>query len=173
VSKARQKAPDAGYARTFLTQFEQVAASCADRGIKVVVNAGGLNPAGMAEAVRAIIADVGVDLNVAHIEGDDLIPHLARLQAAGEQFTHLDTGVPLSDAAVQPVSANAYLGGWGIAAALSRGADVVITGRVTDAALVLGVGAWWHGWDRRDYDALAGAVAAGHIIECGPQATGG
>jgi hypothetical protein len=171
--KARQKNSDAGYARTFLTQFEQVAVACALRGIKIVVNAGGLNPAGMAEAVRALIADADLDLKVAHVEGDDLMPHLAGMRAGGEPFIHLDTGATLNDAGVQPVSANAYLGGWGIASALSRGADVVITGRVTDAALVVGVGAWWHGWDRNDYDALAGAVAAGHIIECGPQATGG
>ena len=171
--KARQRDPAAGYARTFLTQFEQVATACAQHGIKIVVNAGGLNPAGMAEAVRALIGDAGLDLRVAHVEGDDLMPHLANLRAAGERFIHLDTGAPLNDAGVQPVSANAYLGGWGIASALSRGADVVITGRVTDAALVVGVGAWWHGWDRNDYDALAGAVAAGHVIECGPQATGG
>ncbi|OSC32259.1 exopolyphosphatase [Mycobacterium vulneris] len=171
--KARHKNPESGYARTFLTQFQQVVAACAERGIKVVVNAGGLNPTGMADAVRTIIAEAGVELTVAHIEGDDLMPHLAQLRAAGEQFVNLDTGVKLDDIGVQPVSANAYLGGWGIAAALARGADVVITGRVTDAALVVGVGAWWHGWDRRDYDALAGAVAAGHIIECGPQATGG
>lgn len=171
--KARHKDPAAGYARTFLTQFKQVAAACAQRGIKIVVNAGGLNPGGMADEVRAIIADAGVNLTVAHIEGDDLIPHLPQLRAAGEKFIHLDTGATLDSVGVEPVSANAYLGGWGIAAALSRGADVVITGRVTDAALVVGVGAWWHSWDRRDYDALAGAVAAGHIIECGPQATGG
>jgi hypothetical protein len=171
--KARQKNPETGYARTFLTQFEQVAVVCAQRGIKIVVNAGGLNPAGMAEAVRGLIADAGIDLKVAHVEGDDLMPHLADLQAAGEPFLHLDTGAALNDAGVQPDSANAYLGGWGIASALSRGADVVITGRVTDAALVVGVGAWWHGWDHDDYDALAGAVAAGHVIECGPQATGG
>lgn len=171
--KARNKDPESGYARTFLTQFKQVAATCAQRGIKVVVNAGGLNPAGMADAVRAIIADAGVELAVAHIEGDDLKPHLARLRAAGERFVNLDTGAEPDDTRAPFVSANAYLGGWGIAAALSRGADVVITGRVTDAALVVGVGAWWHSWDRHDYNALAGAVAAGHIIECGPQATGG
>lgn len=171
--KARQKNPDTGYARTFLTQFRQVAADCAKRRIKVVVNAGGLNPAGMAGAVRALLHDAGIDLKVSHIEGDDLIPHLVGLQAAGEPLAHLDTGRVFADAAVTPVSANAYLGGWGIAAALTAGADVVITGRVTDAALVVGVGAWWHGWERTDYDALAGAVAAGHIIECGPQATGG
>jgi hypothetical protein len=171
--KARQKDPDSGYARTFLTQFGQVVTQCAERGIKIVVNAGGLNPAGMADRVRALISEVGVDLSVAYVEGDDLMPRLANLRAQGLPFTHLDTGRSLDEAGVQPVSANAYLGGWGIAAALSRGADIVITGRVTDAALVVGVGAWWHGWGRTDYDALAGAVAAGHIIECGPQATGG
>lgn len=171
--KAKRKDPDTGYARTFLTQFNDVVAACAERGIKVVVNAGGLNPAGMAAQVRAIVGAVAADLTVAHVEGDDLMPRLANLQASGASFAHLDTGQALADAGVQPVSANAYLGGWGIAAALRRGADVVITGRVTDAALVVGVGAWWHGWTRTDYDALAGAVAAGHVIECGPQATGG
>jgi hypothetical protein len=171
--KARQKDPESGYARTFLTQIKQVVTECAARGVKVITNAGGLNPTGMAEAVRAIIAEAGVTLNVAHVDGDDLMPHLAALLAAGVPFTHLDTGVELSDAAADPVSANAYLGGWGIVTALAGGADIVITGRVTDAALVVGAGAWWHDWSRTDYDALAGAVAAGHIIECGPQATGG
>jgi hypothetical protein len=171
--KARQKDPESGYARTFLTQFKQVVNECAARGIKVITNAGGLNPAGLAEAVRAIIADAGVPLTVAYVGGDDLMPQLATLRAAGTPFTHFDTGADLSLAGADPVSANAYLGGWGITRALACGADVVITGRVTDAALVVGAGAWWHDWSRSDYDALAGAVAAGHIIECGPQATGG
>ncbi|MUL46289.1 DUF1446 domain-containing protein [Mycobacterium sp. CBMA293] len=171
--KAQQKNPETGYARTFLTQFKQVVADCAARGIKVVVNAGGLNPAGMAHQVRQIIADAGVDLKVAHVEGDNLMPQLDELRAAGVGYTNIDTGQSLEDSGLQPVSANAYLGGWGIASALQHGADIVITGRVTDAALVVGVGAWWHQWARTDYDALAGAVAAGHIIECGPQATGG
>lgn len=171
--KAKQRNPDAGYAHTFLTQFAQVVTDCAARGIKVVVNAGGLNPAGCADRVRAVASEAGVSLNVAHVEGDDLLADLTALLESGVAFTHLDTGVDLKSAGVQPISANAYLGGWGIAAALAGGADVVITGRVTDAALVVGVGAWWHGWARTDYDALAGAVAAGHIIECGPQACGG
>jgi hypothetical protein len=171
--KAKQKNPETGYARTFLTQFEQVVGECARRGIKIVVNAGGLNPAGMAAEVRRLADDAGVSLNVAHVEGDDLIPRLPELRANGIPFAHLDTGEMLADADIEPVTANAYLGGWGIAAALTAGADVVITGRITDAALVVGVGAWWHDWAHTDYDALAGAVAAGHIIECGPQATGG
>lgn len=171
--KARRKNPETGYAQTFLKQFEEVVGTCATRGIKIVVNAGGLNPAGLAERVREIINAAGVNLRVAHVEGDDLMPQLSDLRAAGSPFTHLDTGEGLADTGIQPVTANAYLGGWGIASALSRGADVVITGRVTDAALVVGAGAWWHGWAHDDFDALAGAVAAGHIIECGPQACGG
>lgn len=171
--KSLQKDPQTGYAKTFLTQFQQVVVDCARRGIKIVVNAGGLNPAGMADEVRRIAAAADVDLKVAHVEGDNLMPQLDSLSARGISFEHLDTGEDLASAGSAPVTANAYLGGWGIAAALQRGADVVITGRVTDAALVIGVGAWWHGWKRTDYDALAGAVAAGHIIECGPQATGG
>jgi hypothetical protein len=171
--KAKQKDSESGYARTFLTQFRQVAKACAERGVKVITNAGGLNPAGMAERVRAIIAEAGVRLTVAHVDGDDLMPRLASLRAAGVPFTHLDTGADLAEAGAEPVSANAYLGGWGIATALAGGADIVITGRVTDAALVVGAGAWWHNWSRTDFDALAGAVAAGHVIECGPQATGG
>jgi hypothetical protein len=171
--KAKQKDPAAGYAKTFLTQFAQVVGTCAERGIKVVVNAGGLDPAGLADRVRAVVREAGVDLSVAHVEGDDIVERLPQLQAAGHPFRHLDTGTALAESGARPVSANAYLGGWGIAAALARGADVVITPRVTDAALVVGVGAWWHGWQRTDFDALAGAVAAGHIIECGPQATGG
>ncbi|WP_109526724.1 MULTISPECIES: acyclic terpene utilization AtuA family protein [Nocardia] len=171
--KAKQKDPEAGYARTFLTQFTQSAALCAERGIKVVVNAGGLNPSGLADRVRAVLHEAGIDLSVAHIEGDDIAPHLPELLAAGHEFRHLDKNITLEESGAQPISANVYLGGWGIAAALAGGADVVITPRVTDAALVVGVGAWWHGWQRTDFDALAGAVVAGHIIECGPQATGG
>jgi hypothetical protein len=171
--KAKQKDPESGYARTFLIQFKQVVNECAARGVKVITNAGGLNPAGMADAVRAVIADAGVSLSVAYVGGDDLMPQLAALRAAGTPFTNLDSGVDFYTTGADPVSANAYLGGWGIARALAGGADIVITGRVTDAALVVGAGGWWHDWSRTDYDALAGAVAAGHIIECGPQATGG
>ncbi len=171
--KARNKNPETGYARTFLTQFADVVTDCAQRSIKIVVNAGGLNPAGLAAEVRKIADAAGANLSVAHVEGDDLMPALDGLREHGIPFAHLDTGQLLAEAAVAPVTANAYLGGWGIAAALRGGADVVITGRVTDAALVVGVGAWWHDWQRSDYDALAGAVAAGHIIECGPQACGG
>jgi hypothetical protein len=158
LAKAQAKDPAAGYARTFLTQVEDVLGTCLERGIRIVANAGGLNPAGLAAAVRDLAARLGLDAAVAHVEGDDL-------------RGSLDAILPAP--AGTPVSANAYLGGWGIAAALGAGADVVVTGRVTDASLVVGPAAWWHGWGATDWDALAGAVAAGHVIECGPQATGG
>jgi hypothetical protein len=171
--KARQKNPDAGYARTFLVQLEQVLGRCLDRGIKIVTNAGGLNPAGLADEVGKLAARLGLRLKVAHISGDDLLGRLPDLMASGIDLAHLDTGQPLADAGVRPVSANAYLGGWGITEALAAGADVVVCPRVTDASLVAGPAAWWHGWARTDWDRLAGAVIAGHVIECGPQACGG
>jgi len=171
--KARQKDPAAGYARTFLSQFEQVIGTCLDRGITIVVNAGGLNPAGLAARLREIAARLGLAPKIAHVEGDDLLDRLGELTEAGHALAHADTGEPLAKAGVTPVTANAYLGGWGIAAALQAGADVVICPRVTDASLVVGPAAAWHGWGPDDLDQLAGAVVAGHVIECGPQATGG
>jgi hypothetical protein len=171
--KARQKDPAAGYARTFLSQFEQVIGTCLDRGIRIVVNAGGLNPAGLAARLREIAARLGLAPKIAHVEGDDLLDRLGELTEAGHALAHADTGEPLAKAGVTPVTANAYLGGWGIAAALRAGADVVVCPRVTDASLVVGPAAAWHGWGPDDLDQLAGAVVAGHVIECGPQATGG
>jgi Acyclic terpene utilisation family protein AtuA len=171
--KARQKDPGSGYARSVLGQLEQVLGTCLDRGIKIVNNAGGLNPSGLAEQFAALAERLGLHPKIAYVTGDDLLPGLDRLLAAGHDLANTDTGQPLREAAGQPVTANAYLGGWGITAALQAGADIVICPRVTDASLVTGPAAWWHGWARDDYDQLAGAVAAGHIIECGPQATGG
>lgn len=171
--RGRQKDPEHGYARTFLRQARDILAPCVDRGIKVVVNAGGLAPAALADAVRELAAELSLDLTVAAVGGDDLLPRLDDLRARGHHLPHLDTGADLADLAVPPMTANAYLGGWGIAAALDRGADVVVTGRVTDASLVVGPAAWRFGWARDDWDRLAGAVVAGHAIECGAQVTGG
>ncbi|WP_432923511.1 acyclic terpene utilization AtuA family protein [Microbispora sp. CA-135349] len=152
-----------GYARTFLTQMEQVLGTCLDRGIRVVANAGGLDPAGCAEAVAALAERLGLRAAVAHVTGDDLMPLAA-------PPVNADTGETLT---ATPLTANAYLGGRPIAVALEHGADVVVTGRVTDAALVTGPGMWWFGWEPADLDPLAGSVVAGHVIECGCQATGG
>ena len=166
-----------GYARTFLTQMEQVLGTCLERGIKVVSNAGGLDPA----RVRRRAARDGRP-SAASTCGSPTSRATTSCRAstssptAGETFTNLDTGEAFSSFGMPALTANAYLGGRGITAALDAGADVVITGRVTDAALVVGPAAWWHGWDYDDaasLDALAGAVVAGHVIECGAQATGG
>src|ERR671918_1796979 len=170
---AGHKARDAsrGYARSFIRQMEQVMGTCLDRGIKVVSNAGGLNPSSCAMAVQEVADKLGLKPKIAYVEGDDLMPYLDDLRAKGHRFDNLDTGEALGDR--QILTANAYVGGWGIVEALDRGADIVITGRVTDAAVVVGPAAWKFGWARDDWDRLAGAVVAGHIIECGAQATGG
>jgi len=171
--KGMQRDASRGWAHTFLTEMEEVLGTCVDRGIKVVTNAGGLNPAGLADQVRALADRLGIPVAVAHVEGDDLLPRIGALTAAGHTLDHLDTGAALDTAEGTVVSANAYLGAWPIVEALGTGADVVICPRVTDASLVVGPAAWHHGWSETDWDALAGAVVAGHVIECGPQATGG
>jgi len=153
-----------GWASTFVRQMRDVLTDCLDAGILVVANAGGLDPAGCA----AEIAAIDERAVVAWVGGDDVTDHVRALPP--ERAAHLDTGEPLPDT---PVVANAYLGCRGIVAALEAGANVVVTGRVTDAAVVVGPAAWSHGWGPDDLDALAGAVAAGHVIECGAQATGG
>ncbi len=173
LARTRLKRPGQGYASSFLRQFEPVAATIAARGIRVVVNAGGLDPDALAGATRELLDRVGVSLTVAHVEGDDITGRIADLLAAGEPLAHLDSGAPYSSWGRDPLTANAYLGGFGIAAALRAGADIVVTGRVADASLVTGAAAWWWDWSPADHDALAGAVVAGHVIECGAQATGG
>ncbi len=171
--KGYQRDRSKGWAHTFLTQMEEVLGTCIDRGIKVVTNAGGLNPAGLADQVRALADRLGLAVAVAHVEGDDLLPRLDKLQRDGHSLAHLDTGRPLAEATGEVVSANAYLGAWPIVEALNGHADVIICPRITDASLVVGPAAWHHGWTPTDWDALAGAVVAGHVIECGPQTTGG
>lgn len=168
LGRDRLKNPASGYAKTFLRQLEEGLGLAHERGVKIVANAGGLNPAGLAAAVRELAERVGVPVRVAHVEGDDLLA--ARDWGEGV------------------LTANAYLGGAGIAQCLRAGADVVVTGRVTDAALVTGPAAAHFGWDGHGpgdpdalagpgalarLDALAGAVVAGHVLECGTQATGG
>ncbi|OBA83680.1 exopolyphosphatase [Mycobacterium sp. 1164966.3] len=159
LGRDKMKHPERGYAKTFLTQLEECLGLAIDRGVRIVANAGGLNPAGLAEAVRALAQRLGIPARIAYVEGDDLLPRAAELG--------------LGTAATAPLTANAYLGGWGIADCLNAGADVVVTGRVTDASVIVGSAAAHFGWGRTDYDQLAGAVVAGHIIECGVQATGG
>jgi hypothetical protein len=167
------KDPGAGYVQTFLEQMKEIMSLCIEKNIKVVSDAGGLNPAGLAHALKSLAVDMGLKPKIAYIEGDDLMPRLNELQNEGENFIHLDKKISLKQAGAMPITANAYMGGWGIAEALKAGADIVVTGRVADAALVSGPCAWHFGWKRDDWDMLAGAYAAGHIIECGAQCTGG
>ena len=168
--RIRLKNPNGGYATTFVRQLEDCLGLAWEKGVRIVANAGGLNPAGCAAAVRELAQRLGLTIKVAHVEGDDVLPRMSELRDAGVALPNLDTGAPL---VADPLSANAYLGGWGIAAALDAGADVVVTGRVTDAAVVIGPAAWWHHWERDSWDALAGALVTGHILECGAQTTGG
>ena len=151
LGRDQLKDPSLGYARTYVRQVEDCLGLALERGVRLVSNAGGLNPAGLAARLAEVATGLGLSPSIAYVDGDDV-----RSQ-----------GYPGA------LTANAYLGGFGIAAALAGGADVVVTGRVTDASLVVGPAAWWHGWDPTAYDALAGAVVAGHVIECGCQATGG
>lgn len=155
LGRDRMKDAGLGYAKTFLRQLEDCLGLALERKVQIVTNAGGLNPAGLAEKVGELAARLGLDVRVGFVEGDDL------LDRAGE----LGLGAPLT--------ANAYLGACGIADCLTAGADVVVTGRVTDASVVVGPALAHFGWQRDDYDRLAGAVVAGHVIECGTQATGG
>jgi hypothetical protein len=162
-----------GYAKTFLKQMEEVMGECLDKNIRVVANAGGLNPRGLARELETLAGSLGLHPKIAYIQGDDLMDRLESLQEKGESFTNMDNGISLKEANARPISANVYFGGWGIAGALAQGADIVVGGRITDASLVVGPAAWWFNWKQNDWDRLAGAVVAGHIIECGPQATGG
>lgn len=159
LARDRAKDPSTGYAKTFLAEMADSLALAMEKGVKIVVNAGGLNPAGLAAKLRELADTLNVETRIAHVHGDDLINRAEEL------------GLKTSNG--QPLSANAYLGGWGIAAALKAGADIVVTGRVTDASLVVGAAAHHFGWKETDYNEIAGAMAAGHVIECGTQATGG
>lgn len=160
LGRDRMKDPATGYAKSFLRQLTDTLALAKERGVRIVANAGGLNPAGLAERIREVAAEQGIDVAVAHVEGDDL----------RERAEELARQVDLPGTVL---TANAYLGAFGIAAALDAGADVVVTGRVTDASVVMGPAIHAHGWGRDDLDQLAGALVAGHVIECGTQATGG
>jgi acyclic terpene utilization AtuA family protein len=171
LARTQAKHPGGGFARTFVRQMEEVMGRCLDRGIKVVSNAGGLDPDHCAEAVHEVADKLGLAPAIAYVDGDNLLPRLGDIRDAGIEVTDFETGAPVAD--IDYISANAYLGAWGIADALGRGADIVITGRTTDAAIVCGPAAWHHRWERDDLDAMAGAVVAGHVIECGTQATGG
>jgi hypothetical protein len=168
-----QRGEDKGYVGTFLKQIKDVAETCKKNNIKIVTNAGGLNPSSMANEIINILKEMSIDLKVAYIDGDDLMPRLEELKDQGEVFVNIDKNATLNSTEHNLLTANAYLGAWGIKEALDEGADIIVCPRVTDAAVVIGPAAWKFKWKRTDFDELAGALAAGHIIECGCQATGG
>ncbi|RNL81510.1 DUF1446 domain-containing protein [Nocardioides marmorisolisilvae] len=155
LGKDQLKDPTLGYARTFVAQIADGLGLALEQGVKIVANAGGLNPAGLAAKLEEVAGGLGLSPKIAWVDGDNLAPRAAELGFTGA------------------LTANAYLGAFGIARALTEGADIVVTGRVTDASVVVGPAIAHHGWTPTSYDELAGAVVAGHIIECGTQATGG
>ena len=173
MQKLRSRDPRAGYAADFVSQLERILPDCVEHGIKVIANAGGVNPDACAAAVDAVVARLGLDVTVATVGGDDIMADLPDLIAAGHPLANLTTGEPLVDHLGRVQSANVYLGAFPIAEALAAGADVVITGRVTDPSLTLAPLIHEFGWTSADVDLLAAGTVAGHILECGTQSTGG
>ncbi|MDA0272198.1 MAG: DUF1446 domain-containing protein, partial [Proteobacteria bacterium] len=172
-NQMQSRGENMGYVGTFLKQVKEVAQGCKHKNIKIVTNAGGLNPQSMANEIEKILQAQNIEMKVAWIDGDDIKNDIEQFQDDGETFINIDRGIPLSESGNEVLTANTYLGAWGIKEALDRGADIVVCPRVTDAAVVIGPAAWKFNWARDDYDALAGALAAGHIIECGAQCCGG
>ncbi len=178
LGRTRARKGAGGFATTFVHQAEQVLERCLDRGIKIVSNAGGLDPMACGEALADRAAALGLSPKIMCVTGDNLMGRMNELLDNGALMSFLDDRPlpgrgPNEAGAAKYETANAYLGCWGIVEALTGGADVVITGRTTDAAVVCGPAAWYHNWTPTDFDRLAGAVVAGHIIECSGQATGG
>ncbi|MGB7421872.1 MAG: acyclic terpene utilization AtuA family protein, partial [Comamonas sp.] len=171
LAAARMKKPELGYATDFVqVAMRAVLRDVAAQGIRVVSNAGGVNPEGCAEALRALAEELGVRVKIAVVTGDDVMPQLASLRAQQPPIAELQSGAPLP---AKVVTANAYLGARPIQAALDAGAQIVVTGRCVDSAVTLGILMHEFGWAPDDWDRLAGGSLAGHIIECGCQGTGG
>ncbi|MFO0876451.1 MAG: acyclic terpene utilization AtuA family protein [Gemmataceae bacterium] len=171
----RQRDPTTGFARDFLDTLRRLTPQLRDQpNFRIITNAGGMNPAACAAQARTLLDEAGLaDRRIGIVTGDDLLPRLDELLATGHALAHLDSGQPLETIRSRVVSANAYLGCAPIVEALSQGASVVITGRVADASLTAGPAVFEHGWHLDDWDRLAAATVAGHLIECGAQATGG
>jgi hypothetical protein len=175
LQKLKARDPRAGYAHDFVGAVKRGARDIVERGVKVVTNAGGMNPVGCRDAVAAVLqaAGYGGRMKIGAVTGDDIMPQLDQMLENGHCFTNMDTGEPLSAIRGRVQSANVYFGGFPIAEALSRGADIVITGRCNDAALALGPMVHEFGWKADDWDRISAGTIAGHVIECGAQCTGG
>jgi hypothetical protein len=174
MQKLKSRDPSAGYATDFIPMVRRVLPQCKERNIKIIANAGGVNPRACREAVAAVVRQLGVSgVRVAIIEGDDLLSRLPEIIAAGHPLKNMDTGEPLAAYVARASSANVYLGAASIVEALQQGADIVIAGRATDPSLVVAPMVYEFGWSWDDFDRLAAATVAGHIVECGAQCTGG
>ena len=173
LQKQRLKRPESGYATDFLVQLRDVLPACAERKIRIISNAGGVNPLQCAKEVEKLAAELGVDIKVGVVHGDDIFGDLDDLLGSGETLDHMDTGEPLSTVRDDVLSANVYLGASAVAKALDLGADIVISGRVTDTGVTLAPMIHEFKWAPDDWDRLAAGIVAGHIIECGTQCTGG
>lgn len=175
LQKQKERDPKLGYARDFIGAFESVLSAISSRGVRVVANAGGVNPSGCAAALRSVTREHGADsaVRIGVVTGDDLLPRLDELLAAGHALAHMDTGEPLATVRDRVLAANAYIGSTPIVEALQRGANVVVTGRSTDTALTMAPLRYEFGWAADAYDRLAAGIVAGHIIECGAQCSGG
>ncbi len=175
LQKQKERDPNVGYARDFVGAFESVLPAVANRGVRVIANAGGVNPPACAAAIRQVAKKHGVSdaIRVGVVTGDDLLPRLDELLAAGHTLAHMETGEPLSTVRDRVLSANAYIGSMPIIEALQQNANVVITGRSTDTALTMAPLRHEFGWAADDWDKLAAGIVAGHTIECGAQCSGG
>lgn len=175
LQKLKARDPRAGYAHDFIGVIKRGARDIVERSVKVVTNAGGMNPVGCKDAVAAVLQAAGYSgrMKIGVVTGDDIMPQLDQMLERGLSFTNMDTGDPLSTIRSRVQSANVYFGAFPIAEALSRGADIVITGRCNDAALALGPMVHEFGWKANDWDRISAGTIAGHVIECGAQCTGG
>lgn len=173
LQRQRARDPQAGFAYDFIEHLKLALPAIAERGVTVIANAGGINPAACAAAVAALCREAGVALPIGVVSGDDLLPRLAELERHGAGLDHMDGTRPYAEIRGRVVAANAYLSARPVSEALARGARIVVTGRTTDAALILAPLVHAFGWAWDDWDRLAAGLAAGHILECGAQATGG
>jgi hypothetical protein len=173
MQKLRARNPEAGYASDFVAQLERILPECVEHGIKIIANAGGVNPDACARAVDEVLRKLGLQVSVATVGGDDIMGRLPELLEAGHSLSNMNTGSHLNSQLAKVQSANVYLGAFPIAEALASGADIVITGRVTDPSLVLAPLIHEFGWTETDSNLLAAGTVAGHVLECGTQSTGG
>ena len=173
LAKQQQRDPNTGYAKDIVALVQELATTLEKKNVGLIANAGGMNPRGCAAAIADVLKSQGCSLKIAVVEGDDLMSDISQLKTAGETLSHFDTGADFSSVENSLLSANAYIGCSALVEALEAGANIIITGRVADAALALAPMVYRFGWQMNDWDKLAAGTIAGHILECGAQASGG